>query len=198
MSDTPPPVADDLRQALAAQLRLQQRLLTDIRHTLDEPDPHFQDAFRRWEEQLSHLKWLFHRCERLLLHYLLVPEQHRPWKELPGPRIDHRPLLQAWQTPISHYFRLFHIDGTYRRLADPLNLTDEASTADVTTDLVAVCAMMDATSQSGSRVLDQIDDSQVEDLAFYHVVSPWKQRGLPALFDVLRWLHAYLSEYDAL
>ena len=39
---------------------------------------------------------------------------------------------------------------------------------------------------------------KIEDLAFYHVLSPWKQRGVAALLDVLRWLSEVLREHEDL
>ncbi|MFW5829467.1 MAG: hypothetical protein ACOCXA_04320 [Planctomycetota bacterium] len=188
----------DLERALTAISRIQRRFMSDLTTTISAPDPRFMSAFRRWEENLTHLKLAVHRAEQLLLHYLLVPESYRPWRDLPGPRISLADSVQGWQQRITPYFHLLHIDTVYRRLEHPLDLQAQAATADILTDLVSVAAIASCTEAALERFADDPDPTTIEDLAFYHVISPWKQRGMPALFDCLLWLQAYLGEHDAI
>ena len=192
------PAAQDLTRALQALARVQTRWLEDVR-SMCAGDPRFLDAFRRWEEALTLLKVYLHRIEAKLLHLLLVPPERRPWKELP-PSTKPGPAGYAhWNQVISPYFKALHIDTTYRRLADCLDLDGEALTADAVTDLVAIAEICDSTSRALERLgAIENDPAYLEDLAFFHVLSPWKQQGLPALFDFLRWLNAFLSERDSL
>jgi hypothetical protein len=190
----------DLERALTAIDRVGRRFLHDIQTTTRQPDPRFSEAFRRWEEQLTHLKLALHRAEQKLLHYLLVPEDFRPWRDLPGTITPQqkRQITLDWHRRIDAYFRLLHIDGRFRRLHDPLDLVAEAITADIQTDMVEVAALVQITGQALTKLAAPGDATILEDLAFYHVISPWKQRGMPALFDVLRWLNEFLAEHDSL
>ena len=187
----------DLVRALSAIRRSQQRWLADVR-SVCAGDPRFLDAFRRWEEELTLIKLHLHRAEQRLLHFLMIPEEMRPWRELPGLDSDSHTTFQGWMKLVGPYFRGLHIDTRYRRLGRVLELDGEAITADVITDLVAICevaettgAAMDTFDRGGNR-------AYLEDVAFFHVLSPWKQHGMPAMLDFLRWLHEFLAEQDEL
>ena len=187
----------DLIRALEAIRRTQARWLEDVRQ-LCRGDPRFLDAFRRWEEQLTLLKLHLHRAEQRLLHFLMVPEDRRPWREFPGLESDAQATYQHWMRTVAPYFRQLHIETTYRLLASILDPCEEAVTADIITDLVAVCETAETTGRALEHFHKEGHTGLLEDLAFYHVLSPWKQHGMPALFDLLRWLHAILAEHEEL
>ena len=83
-------------------------------------------------------------------------------------------------------------------LAHVLDPLEEAVTSDVVTEIIALAELAQGTGQA----LDRLDatgiDDGLEDLAFYHVISPWKQHGMPPLLDTLRWLSAILVEHEEL
>ncbi|MDA3961448.1 MAG: hypothetical protein PF961_11705 [Planctomycetota bacterium] len=187
----------DLIRALEAIRRTQTRWLADVER-LCQGDPRFQDAFRSWQEQLTLLKLHIHRAEQRLLHFLLVPEEHRPWTEFPGLETNSQAGWQRWMRMVGPYFRSLHIDTSYRRLGCILDPLEEAVTADVLTDLVAVCEVADSTNRALEHFHKEGHSELLEDLAFYHVLSPWKQHGLPALGDLSRWLTAFLAEHEEL
>jgi hypothetical protein len=187
----------DLIRALEAIRRTQGRWLTDVSE-LCRGDPRFLDAFRRWEELLTLLKLHIHRAEQRLLHFLMVPEERRPWREFPGLEPDATATYQRWMRNVAPYFRSLHIDTTYRRLSNILDPHEEPVTADILTDLVAVCETAETTGRALEHFHKEEHTVLLEDLAFYHVLSPWKQYGMPALFDLLRWLSAFLAEHDEL
>ena len=191
----------DLIRALQAIQRTQQRWLEDIHSVCKNKDPRFLDAFRRWEEHLTLLKLHLHRAEQGLLHFLLVPEERRPWRDLPGSsrsKQDRRQAFARLNSTIQPYLHSLRIDTYYRRLANHLDLEECAVTADVITDFVALAEMCEYTGDALKCVHDMRDQQFLEDLAFYHVLSPWKQQGMPALFDALRWVHAFLRQHDEL
>lgn len=191
----------DLIRALQAIQRTQARWLEDLNSMCTSQDPRFLDGFRRWEEQLTLLKLHLHRAEQRLLHFLLVPEERRPWRDLPGPprnKQERRLSFRQWNQTAQTYFTSLRIDTNYRRLGNILDLEEDAVSADVVTDVVALAEMCAYTGDALQR-LDQLDDEQyLEDLAFYHVLSPWKQQGMQALLDCLRWLNAFLRNHDEL
>lgn len=187
----------DLIRALEAIRRTQTRFLTEVEQ-LCRGDPRFHDAFRRWHELLTLLKLHVLRAEQRLLHFLLVPEERRTWREFPGAIGDSQTRWRHWMHLVAPYFRSLHIDTSYRRLGDILDPLAEAVTADVVTDLVAVCEVADATSTALEHFHKEGHTALLEDLAFYHVLSPWKQHGLPALGDLSRWIGAFLAEHDEL
>lgn len=187
----------DLIRALEAIRRTQARWLADVTAQCHD-DPRFLDAFRRWEEQLTLLKLHLHRAEQRLLHFLMVPEERRPWREFPGIESDSQTTYQRWMHLVAPYFRTLHISTAYRRLGHILDLHEEAVTADIVTDLVAVCEVAESTGRVLEHFAAEGQPDNLEDLAFFHVLAPWKQHGMPALLDVLRWLQAFLSEHDEL
>jgi len=185
----------DLARALEAIRRTQRRWLADLEQACDG-EPRFLDAFRRWEEQLTLLKLQLHRAEQRLLHYLLLPEDRRPWRELPGPAPSSQETYQRWMHRVGPYMRSLHIDSSYRRVAHVLDPQEEAVTADVVTDIVALAELAQSTCAALDRLQSDAAADCLQDLAFFHVISPWKQLGMPALFDVLRWINAFLGEHD--
>ena len=190
----------DLMRSLDAIQRSQARWLTDLKSICSTSDPCFLEAFRRWEENLTLLKLHLHRAEQRLLHFLLVPEERRPWRELPGPKRKHerRSSFAQWNKLVQPYFLSLRINTSYRRLANIIDLEESAVTADVVTDLVALAEICENTGEALDRFKMLNDRSCLEDLAFYHVLSPWKQQGMPALMDCLRWLNAFLRQHDEL
>lgn len=186
----------DLIRALEAIRRTQARWLRDLEATCDG-DPHPLDAFRRWEELLTLLKLHVHRAEQRLLHYLMVPEdRRRPWRELPDGETSGHAAYHRWLGRIDPYLRALGVETAYRRIGSILDHDEEAVTADAVTDLIAVAEVAETTGAALDRFQRAGTPEQLEDLAFYHVLSPWKQHGMPALLDVLRWLAAYLNEHD--
>jgi len=188
----------DLLRALEAIRRTQARWLADVT-TVAAGDPRFLDAFRRWEEWLTLIKLHLHRAEQRLLHFLMLPEERRPWREVPDVEADGQLTYRHWMHLLGPYFRSLHIDSGYRRLGDPRDLQAEAVTADALTDLVGLCEVAATTNRALEAVLGGGDaQTMIEDLAFFHVISPWKQHGMPAWFDFMRWLNTYLGEHDEL
>lgn len=187
----------DLVRALSAIRRTQERWLTDLAGVC-VGDPRFHDAFRRWQEQLSLLRLQLLRAEGRLLHYLMVPDERRPRGRVPGPSLDRPARYGHWQGRISDYLLALHLDTRYRRLVDPLDLTAEAVTADVVTDLVALAVLAEETGAALSELPDLGPVDHLEDLAFFRVLSPWRIRGLGHLHDVLRWLDGFLVEHSEL
>lgn len=183
----------DLVKALGAMQRAQTMWLVDLGQI---GDPAFIPAFRRWQEQLTALKLYLHRAESRLLHYLMRDDKRDPLKEFVAPEAENRSVIAGrWTDKLVAYFRSVRLDTRYRRLNATLDLDEECTTADIVTDLVAVAETCELTMPALTRLQQQADLGCLEDLAFYHVISPWKQRGLPALLDVLRWLAEMLSEH---
>ncbi|MHC5068120.1 MAG: hypothetical protein ACYTF0_05990, partial [Planctomycetota bacterium] len=117
----------DLSRALEAIRRTQRRWLRDVDDCC-RGDARFLDAFRRWEEQLTLLKLQIHRAEQRLLHYLLIPEEHRPWRDMRSGDNDTNATYRRWLHRIEPYVHGRHIDTAYRRLNDCRDLHDEAVT----------------------------------------------------------------------
>lgn len=186
--------ATDLIRSLQAIARSQRRWLDDV-VAVTAGDPRFPDAFRRWEEWLTLIKLHLHRSEQRLLHYLMVPDDRRGWSQLGTVAPDARATWRQWYDRIAPYLRSLHIEHHYRRVGDVLDPGAEATTADAITDLVTVAEVADTTGHDLRRldlVADQAED--LEHLAFYHVLGPWRQQGLPALLDLQRWMRAWLNE----
>ena len=191
------PQPTDLVRALQAIARSQTRLLRDIREVC-AGDPRFLDAFRRWREWLTLLKLQLIRAEGRLLHFLMVPEDRRPWQEYRPKSKSLQGTYHEWDGIIPPYLRALHIDSRYLRLPDIRELEGEAVVAMASTDLVALTSVMEVTQHAiEQRAFDQ-HSPWLEDMAFYHVLAPWKVQGLQPLNDVLRWLDSFLSEMDEL
>lgn len=188
----------DLIRALDAIQRTQHRWLKDLSATCHQHDPRFLEACRRWQESLSLLQLHLVRAEQRLLHFLLVPEERRPWKELPGTQRKHdrRERFAHWNRLLLPYLQSLQVNTNYCRVANVLDLDQAAVTADITTDFVALAEMCENTGEALNRFKSVSDKGCLEDLAFYHVLSPWKQQGMPALQDCLRWIHATLRQHD--
>ncbi len=202
MTDDQPQPTDlnapfDLSRALAAIERTQSRWLNDIRSCC-HGEPRFLDAFRRWEEQLTLLKLQVHRAEQHLLHYLLVPEDLRPWNDLPGQVLDRKHCWAKWNDRLLPWMQSLHIDTFYRRIPAVLDDQSVAVSADIITDFVAICEVAESTNTAMKRFLSLRNHDHLESLAFYHVLSPWKQHGMPALLDCLRFLYEFLNTHDEL
>lgn len=187
----------DLVRSLSAIQRSQRRFLADCA-VVCQGDPRFRDAFRRWREWLTLLKLQILRAEGRLLHYLLVPEELRPWHDFPGGGIRHQDAYRRWDQRITPYLEALHIDTRYVRLADVRDPDTEITTALAGTDLVAVASIAEVTQGALDRQALDGDAKWLEDLAFHHVLAPWKVQGLRPLDDCLRWLDAFLGEMDEL
>ena len=182
-----------LRTALEDLAIIQALWLDDVEQTIAAADPCFVAVFRRWEYRLSELKVALHRAEQHVRPLLAAVRAVGPVG--PTPVVDRAACFRRWNRALVAYTHGLRLPTVYRRLADIMALEQEATTADVVTDLVAVAVLAETTGQvlrGGS------DDTVVVDevTLFHQVLSPWRQEGLPALFDVLRWLHALLAAED--
>ncbi|TVR13185.1 MAG: hypothetical protein EA401_07410 [Planctomycetota bacterium] len=187
----------DLIRAMDAIARSQERWLRDLA-AVCQGDPRFLDAFRRWREWLTLLKVQLLRAEQRLLHYLLVPEKLRPWRDCPHTGASHHDSYQHWQKRIPPYLDALHLDTRYMRISDPRDLDLEPSVALASTDLVAIASIAEHTQQALRSHPLQGDEPWLEDLAFYQVLAPWKVHGFTPLADALRWLDCFLSEMEEL
>lgn len=186
----------DLARSLAAIHRTQQRWLNDLDQSC-RSEQHFVDAFRRWQEQLTLLRLHLIRAEGRLLQYLLLPPAVR---EADAPSPDPDPA--AWSSrldQIDAWFRHLRLDTRYRRLEDPLDLNDKATTADIVTDLTTLAVLAaDTGAALGRRQALDLAPSGLEDLAWFRVIAPWRTRGRAPLLDCLRWLTDILDEHGDL
>lgn len=185
----------DLIRALDAIARSQERWLQDLQ-AVCQGDPRFLDAFRRWREWLTLLKVQLLRAEQRLLHYLLVPENLRPWRDFPRSGRSHHQSYRLWQERIPPYLDALHLDTRYIRLADPRDLEQEPAVALASTDLVALAAIAEHTQHALRECPANGNEPWLEDLAFYQVLAPWKVHGFAPLADVLRWIDSFLAEMD--
>ena len=190
--DERPPA--DLLRALAALQRVQALWLADLGQAAN--DPSFVACFRRWQEQLNEIKLHLHRDENSLLHYLLGGGL-REWKEYSRDDLDPRAAAAAWIERLGPWLREVRVETSYRRLGSCLDLGEEAVTADIVTDLAAVAACAEAIMPALAQAR-LVSPAQLDDLAFYHVVAPWRRHGIPASSDVLRWLGEMLREHEEL
>ncbi|MFW5846337.1 MAG: hypothetical protein ACOCXJ_08930, partial [Planctomycetota bacterium] len=95
--DTGEPRPGDLLRSLTAIRRAQGRWLDDVLGTTAANEPRFSEVFRRWSQQLTLIRLTLLRAEHMLLHYLLVPIEMRPWRELPAPPQIGPDDCRAWQ-----------------------------------------------------------------------------------------------------
>jgi hypothetical protein len=189
-------VASGLVRALAALGHAQEAWLDDL-HQVCLGDPAFVTAFRRWEERLTLVKLRLHRAEGRLLNHLLAVATPRPSDDAPAaPSPDARPAVRRWRERLEHYCTDHRIDTAYRRLDDALDHDQEAVTADIITDLARLAEVAETTGAALEGMANCHDRAELEELAFFRVISPWKTRGLPALLDVLRWLAETLRERE--
>ena len=193
----PDPEPTDLVRALQAIGRSQSRLIRDIKEVC-AGDPRFLDAFRRWREWLTLLKLQLIRAEGRLLHYLMVPEDRRPWKEYPIRSKSLQSSYHEWDQIIPPYLQALHIDTRYLRIPDLRELEHEAVIALAATDLVAVSSVMEVSQFALEQYSFDQHTPWLEDMAFYHILAPWKVQGLRPLADFLRWMESFLGEMDEL
>jgi len=188
----------DLIRALAAIARTQQLWLEDLGEVCAGDDPRFQEAFRRWQELLAMLRLHLLRAEQRLLNYLLLPDESRDRADHPGDASRYRDAHRRWDQRIQACFGPLHLDTRYRRIDRVLDLDDDGIVADVTTDLANLAALAESTGSSLDRVHEAEAGGFLQDLAFFHVISPWKIRGRRTLADVQRWLDEFLEEDEEL
>ncbi|MBA3686275.1 MAG: hypothetical protein H0W72_13695 [Planctomycetes bacterium] len=182
----------DLVQALGAIARLQSLWLADLDQVC-RGDPAFVAAFRRWEEQLTALKLYIHRAEARLLHYLLAAPT-KPWREYGGTGADRDAATERWTARLLPYFATLRLETTYRRIGSVLELDEDPSTADIITDLIALAEVAETTQIALAGLERGGDPAALQDLAFYHVIAPWRRAQAP-LLDVLRWLAEAVREH---
>lgn len=183
----------DLIRALEAIRRTQGVWLKDL-EAVCAGDPRFLDAFRRWQEWLLMIRLHLARAESKLLHFLMVPAERRPWQDLPGQRPTPRQVHGQWEKLVPPYLHALRIDTTYRRLPSLIEGEDEPLRADIATDITELASIADASNQAMDRLLVHENGDTLENLAFYHVLSPWRTRGLAPLRDVLGWIEEFLIE----
>lgn len=186
---------NDLIRALAAIRRTQSRWLEHIDEIV-QGDPNYLLALRQWREWLNLIRLHLVRAEQCLLHYLLVPEERRPWREFPFQLPGHKETYKRWDGPISSYFTSLKLETTYRRMGSIRDLDAEAVNADILTDITALAVLADTTNHALNHLGEPQAAPYLEDLAFFHVISPWKVHGSAALSDVLRWLDEFISESE--
>lgn len=184
----------DLARALGAIRRTQSLWLVEVDQAC-HGEPAFVAAFRRWEELLTALKLHVHRAENRLLHYAL-DEPDRPRREYGGRPVDREQIARRWVDRLTAWFAGLRLDPTYLRLPTVIaGDDDEPVTADIITDLATLAEVAESTMPALAAAAETAPD-QLEDLAFYHIVAPWRSRGLPPLLDVLRWLAEMVREHD--
>ncbi len=186
--------ADELLRALGALQLSQSRWLADLGEACGG-DPAFADAFRRWQEELTMVKLQLHRAEGRLLHYLPAAILREP-REPRGRPGDARSLSAAWRARLEAWFARIHLPTTYRRLEDPLDLDQEAVTADIITDFASLAECAESTLPALDELRTSRDAESLESTAFFRIVAPWKRLGLPALLDCQCWLAATLAEQE--
>ncbi len=187
--------ADELLRALGALQLSQHRWLADLGEVL-AGDPAFNECFRRWQEQLTMVKLQLHRTEGRLLHYLPAALSREPREPRGrGPAIP-RALAATWRTRLEAWFTRIHLPTAYRRLEDPLDLDQEAVTADIITDFASLAECAESTLPALDELRTTRDAASLESTAFFRVVAPWKRLGLPALLDCQRWIAATLAEQE--
>jgi len=188
---------DDLLRCLGALQRAQAAWLADLAATCSDKDIAFTEAFRRWQEQLTSTKLQVHRSESRLLHFVLTPqarEQHRLIRAPVGDDGHH--AAKPWVRRLEPWFHDIHLSTTYRRLASLRDLDDEPVNADIITDFVLLAELAEQTAPILDRIANERDLATIQDLAFYHVLAPWRVRGLPAVHTVLGWLGETLTDED--
>ena len=187
---------DDLLRCLGALQRAQATWLADMSATCSTKEVAFTETFRRWQEQLSSTKLQIHRSESRLLHFVLTPQAREQHRQVTIPADDDYRPAKAWVSRLEPWFYHIHLNTTYRRLANLRDLDDEPINADIITDLALLAELAEQTAPLLDRMAHERDLATIQDLAFYHVLAPWRVRGLPALHAVLGWLHETLTDED--
>lgn len=190
------PAVDRLARALGGLRQAQDSWLEDGFRAC-EGDPAFTTTFRRWEEQLTVVKLYLHRAESRLLHFVAAMPLNVPASDLPPPGpLRRSDLAHLWRTRFENYFSTHHLDSTYRRLDNLLDHDQEAITADIITDLTQLAETAQQTTDAIAALDLSAAAADLEEVAFYRVISPWRTRGQAALLDVLRWLSETLREQE--
>lgn len=185
----------DLRRALGAVSRTQSLWLIEVDQAC-RGEPAFITVFRRWEEVLTALRLHLLRVESRLLQHVLAGH-HAPSSTFAAPQFDREAVARHWTDRLSAWFQDIHLDPTYLRLASVLDPDQEAVTADITTDLATLAEIAESSMPALAASQDE-SCATIEDLAFFHVLGPWKNRGFSALDDVLRWLAEMAREHHEL
>ena len=191
-----PDDGDDLFRVLAALQRAQGTWLEEVESVLPGPgveggDPAFAPAFRRWGEHLAMIRLQLHRVEGRLLNFVLSGP---PGIETSPVRIDGRPIHRQWRERLSAWFHTLHLDTTYRYLESVRDLDGEPVNADVVTDLATLLEVVGVTHPLLLRIAEDRNPATVQDMAFFHVVSPWRRTGRGALSQVQRWLDEVVDQ----
>lgn len=188
-----PPV--DLRRALGAVSRTQSLWLIELDQAC-RGEPAFAAAFRRWEELLTALRLHLLRVENRLLQHVLAGHP-APTHEFAAPPFDREAAARRWNERLGAWFTSLRIEPTYLRLASVLDPDQEPVVADITTDLAALAEIAEATMPA-LAASERMASEDIDDLAFFHVLGPWKNRGFAALDDALRWLAEMAREHHEL
>lgn len=182
-----------LIDALVDLDRAQAAWLHDLRVVLPG-DMACMTALARWEAQLTHVKFCLHKAELQLMGGLMgsLP--------LPDAAVHHEDLeairlrWKSWRDGFETWFDGLHMPTTYRRLSSCLDVDQEAVNADAVTDLATLAELAETASIALASLAKNPSRAELEDLAFYHIIAPWRNRGIPALLDMLRWISEMVRE----
>jgi hypothetical protein len=180
-----------LTGALGALRRSQSLLLVDWEQTC-RGDQAFLAAFRRWEELLTAVRLHLLRTENRLLHLVVAGHQRRDFR---GERPERERLATHWAERFTEWFRAVHIDPTYRHLDSVLDPQADPISADIITDFATVAEVAEAAMPALAELDRSLDERELEDLAFSCVIAPWRNRGLPAMRQIERWLDEMVVEH---
>lgn len=184
-----------LLDALVALDRAQAEWLADLRAVLPG-DTACTAALVRWEGHLTELKRCIHRAEQRLLGGLMgavpLPIATSPVEDLAAIRDRWR----RWRASFEGWFGGLHLVTTYRRLESCLDLDQEAVSADAVTDLATLAELAETAGAALASLPPIPSHAELEDLAFYRIIAPWRIRGMPALLDMQRWVSETLRERD--
>jgi hypothetical protein len=194
MDDAP---AADLCRALAAIGRTQRRWLADL-EACCAGEPRFQDAFRRWLEWLTLLRLHLVRAEGRLLHLLVTGPELRGWREFPHPLPSLVAARRDWEARLPPWLATLHLETGYLRLERCRDLDDEAVPADIATDFCTCAAIATVTGAAIEHLDPRSEPAWLEDMAFHHVICPWRLHGAGALRDVLRWCEEFMIDESEL
>ena len=185
----------DLRRALGAVSRTQSLWLIELDQAC-RGDPSFITAFRRCEELLTGLRLHLLRVESRLLQHALAGHPP-PLHEFSAPPFNREAATRKWNDRLGAWFQQIHINPTYLHLESVLDPDQEPVIADITTDFATLAEIAEATMPALAASQDELQDT-IDDLAFFHVLGPWKNRGFAALDDALRWLGEMAREHHEL
>lgn len=178
--------------SLGAIQRSQSLLLVDLEQTC-RGDQAFLEAFRRWEELFTAVRLQVLRAEARLYHLALASS---------ASEVGHLPVAQrhritsAWVSRFTQWFAEVRIETTYQRLDSVLNPDAEIIPADIITDLATIAEVAESSMPALAELDRQRSEPELEDLAFYRVIAPWRSRGLDAMRHAEAWLGEMLREHD--